>query len=103
MGESAGAINVYALMASALMVNANPKLFHRAMPMSGGISLASNLPPGSFPTLNTAAVVQAQGNALLHNVVIADGWQPTPPARPGSRRRPGADQRLPRSKDPASS
>jgi para-nitrobenzyl esterase len=74
MGQSAGAINVYALLTSPLMVAANPKLFHRVMPLSGGISLASNLPPGSFPTLNTRAVAQAQGNALLNNLVIADGF-----------------------------
>ena len=43
------------------------------MPLSGGISLASNLPVGSLPTLNTAAVALAQGNALLNNVLIADG------------------------------
>ena len=73
MGQSAGAINVYALLTSPLMVNANPKLFHRAMPISGGLSLASDLPAGSLPTLNPAAVARAQGNALLANLVIADG------------------------------
>lgn len=73
MGQSAGAIDVYALMTSPLMVNANPKLMHKAVPLSGGISLASNLPPGSFPTLNTAAVADAQGAALLTNLVIGDG------------------------------
>ena len=73
MGQSAGAIDVYALMTSPLMVSANPKLMHKAVPMSGGLSLLSNLPPGSFPTLNTAAVALAQGNALLYNLVIADG------------------------------
>ena len=39
MGQSAGAINVYALMTSPLAVNARPQLFHRALPLSGGISL----------------------------------------------------------------
>src|SRR5664279_6634227 len=73
MGQSAGAINVYALMTSPLMVNATPKLFHKAMPISGGLSLATNLPPGSLPTLNTSAVALAQGNALLNNLLIADG------------------------------
>jgi para-nitrobenzyl esterase len=74
MGQSAGAINVYALLTSPLMVAANPKLFHKVMPISGGLSLASNLPPGSFATLNTRAVAQAQGSALLNNLVIADGF-----------------------------
>jgi para-nitrobenzyl esterase len=73
MGQSAGAINVYALLTSPLMVAASPKLFHRVLPISGGLSLASNLPPGSFPTLNTRAVAQAQGSALLNNLVIGDG------------------------------
>ncbi|MFT4101044.1 MAG: carboxylesterase family protein [Burkholderiaceae bacterium] len=73
MGQSAGAINVYALLTSPLMANANPKLMHKAMPMSGGISLASNLPPGSIPTLNPASSALAQGNALLNALLIADG------------------------------
>jgi para-nitrobenzyl esterase len=73
MGQSAGAIDVYALLASPLMVNANVQLFHRLMPLSGGLSLASNLPPGSLPTLNPAPVALAQGNALLYNQLVADG------------------------------
>lgn len=73
MGQSAGAIDVYALLTSPLMVNANPRLFHKAIALSGGLSLPSNLPAGSLPTLNTAAVALAQGNALLYNLVIADG------------------------------
>lgn len=73
IGQSAGAINVYALLTSPLVVSANPKLMHKAMPLSGGISLASELPAGSIPTLNPAAVALAQGNALLNNLLIADG------------------------------
>jgi len=73
MGQSAGAINVYALLASPAMVDAQPKLFHRLVPLSGGISLASNLAPGRLPTLNPASVYLAQGNALLANQLIADG------------------------------
>jgi para-nitrobenzyl esterase len=73
MGQSAGAIDVYALLTSPLMVSANPKLFHKVVPLSGGLSLASNLPAGSLPTLNTAAVSRAQGNALLYNQLVADG------------------------------
>jgi len=73
MGQSAGAINVYALLTSPLVVNANPKLMHRVAPLSGGLSLASNLPPGSIPTLNPASTALAQGNALLYNLLIADG------------------------------
>jgi para-nitrobenzyl esterase len=73
MGQSAGAINVYALLTSPLVVNARPRLVHRAVPLSGGISLPTNLPPGRIPTLLPASVYLAQGNALLLNLVIADG------------------------------
>ncbi len=72
-GQSAGAINVYAMLTSPLMVQARPKLFHRAAAFSGGISLASNLPPGSLPTLSPASAYAAQGNALLVNQLIIDG------------------------------
>jgi para-nitrobenzyl esterase len=73
MGQSAGAINVYALLASPLMVDARPQLFHRLVPLSGGISLATNLAPGRIPTLAPAATYLAQGNALLTQRLIADG------------------------------
>ena len=73
MGQSAGAVNVYALLTSPQMASANPKLFHKAIPLSGGLSLASNLPTGSLPTLAPATTYLAQGNALLNNLLIADG------------------------------
>jgi para-nitrobenzyl esterase len=73
MGQSAGAINVYAMLTSPLVVHARPRLFHRAVALSGGISLATNLPPGRIPTLNPASVYLLQGNALLANLLIADG------------------------------
>ena len=73
MGQSAGAINVYALMTTPLTVNASPKLFHRVVPLSGGISLASNLPAGRIATLSPAATYQAQGSSLLSNQLMADG------------------------------
>jgi para-nitrobenzyl esterase len=69
MGQSAGAINIWALMTSPLAAG----LFHKAVPLSGGISLASNLPPGTIPTLNPASTYAAQGNALLARLLIADG------------------------------
>ena len=61
MGQSAGAVNVYALLTTPATVNARPRLFHRAAPLSGGISLASNLPPGRLPTLNTGRVLRGAG------------------------------------------
>jgi para-nitrobenzyl esterase len=69
MGQSAGAINIWALMTSPLSTG----LFHKAVPISGGISLASNLPAGTLPTLNPASTYLAQGNALLLNLLVADG------------------------------
>ena len=80
MGQSAGAINVWALMASPLVVQHHPQLFHRAVPMSGGLSLASNLPPLTIPTLSPAANYLAQGNALLRQQLQADGTAATPAA-----------------------
>jgi para-nitrobenzyl esterase len=73
MGQSAGAINVWAMLASPLVVGQRPALFHRAVPLSGGISLASNLPPGTLPTLNPRLIAQLQGAALLRELLIADG------------------------------
>lgn len=73
MGQSAGAINVYALLTTSATVDARPQLFHRAVPLSGGISLATNLPPGRLPTLNPASFYLNQGNQLLYRQVIADG------------------------------
>lgn len=73
MGQSAGAINVFALLTTPITVQARPQLFHRAVPLSGGISLASNLPPGRIPTLAPAAVYAAQGTQLLYRQLVADG------------------------------
>ncbi len=73
MGQSAGAINVYALMTSPQLANASPKLFHKSVPLSGGLSLASNLPAGSIPTMSPASTYLLQGNALLKQTLVADG------------------------------
>ncbi|MCM5678286.1 carboxylesterase family protein [Schlegelella sp. S2-27] len=69
MGQSAGAINTWALLASPKAVG----LFHKAVPLSGGISLAGNLPPGTVPMLNPAATYATQANALLAQLMVADG------------------------------
>jgi len=76
MGQSAGAVNVYALLTTPATVNARPRLFHRAAPLSGGISLASNLPPGRIPTLAPASAYATQGSQLLLRQVVADGLAP---------------------------
>lgn len=69
MGQSAGAINVWALLASPHAAG----LFHRAVPISGGISLASNLPAGMIPTLNPESAYLGQGNLLAQHLVVGDG------------------------------
>ena len=69
MGQSAGAINTWALLASPKAAG----LFHKAIPLSGGISLASNLPAGTIPTLNPATTYAAQADNLLYQLLIADG------------------------------
>ncbi len=69
MGQSAGAINVWALLTSPRAAG----LFQRAVPVSGGISLPGNLPPGSIPTLMPAAAYLAQSMGLLAQLLIADG------------------------------
>jgi para-nitrobenzyl esterase len=69
MGQSAGAINAWALLTSPLAAG----LFQRAAPLSGGISLGTNLPPGNIPTLNPASTYLGQANTLLVKLLIADG------------------------------
>jgi carboxylesterase type B len=73
MGESAGAVNVFAVMTSPIVVNAKPALVHKLLPMSGGISLAAELPSGSIATLAPAATYRAQADLLLSQMLIADG------------------------------
>ena len=73
MGQSAGAVNVYAVMTSPLVVNANPALVHRFVPISGGIALAGEVPAGSIATLAPASAFRGQADFLLANLVIGDG------------------------------
>lgn len=68
-GESAGATNLLAVMTSPMAKG----LFHKAFEMSGGISLASNLPMGTLPTLSPASASLAQGQAILEKLLVADG------------------------------
>ena len=73
MGQSAGAVDVDAVMVSPLVVNASPSLVHRVVPISGGLSLASELPAGSIATLAPASAYAGQAAYLLAQLVIGDG------------------------------
>ena len=73
MGESAGAVNIYALLTSPLVVKAKPQIVHRLLPMSGGISRAEDLPPGALPVLYPPAVFESQAKLLLTSLLINDG------------------------------
>ena len=70
-GQSAGAINVYALIVSPLMQGAG--LFQKAAAFSGGISLASQLPTGSVGLLSPLSTSATQGTQLLYSLLVADG------------------------------
>lgn len=69
MGQSAGAVNTWALLTSPSAAN----LFQKAIPLSGGIALATELPKGSLATLNPATAYEKQANNLLYASVIKDG------------------------------
>jgi para-nitrobenzyl esterase len=73
MGESAGAVNVYALLTSPLVAEARPSLAHRVLPMSGGISRAEDLPPASVPVLLDPAYFDRQAELLLMRSLVGDG------------------------------
>ena len=73
MGQSAGAVNVFAVMTSPLVVGANPSLVHKLVPISGGLSPASELPPGSIATMAAPSAFRAQADYFLAQLVIADG------------------------------
>ena len=83
MGQSAGAVNVWALMTMPLVVNANPALVHRLIPISGGIARDVDVPPALaaqtggqnwfVQTLEDESVWETRANALLTHLVVADG------------------------------
>lgn len=74
MGQSAGAVNVLALMTSPLVAQATPRLFHRIVPLSGGISTSATIqPPGSLPAIGDLRDFAKQGEELLLQALIADG------------------------------
>ena len=69
MGQSAGAINALALLTAPQASG----LFHKLVPISGGISLATNLSAGSIPTLNPVSRYATQASQLLAHLAVADG------------------------------
>ncbi|HEY1720621.1 MAG TPA: carboxylesterase family protein [Magnetospirillaceae bacterium] len=73
MGESAGATNTFSLLTSPVVVETRPALFHRAVPLSGGLGTAADLPPDSIPIILPDAYSQAQSAKLLTSLLIADG------------------------------
>ncbi|WP_395702465.1 carboxylesterase/lipase family protein [Aquabacterium sp.] len=76
MGQSAGAVNVYALLASPMLVARSRPLFHRLVALSGGISSAATLPKGAIPGVLPAPVWAARGEALLLEALVAAGLAP---------------------------
>ena len=73
MGHSAGAVNILAVMTSPLVVGATPQLAHKFVPMSGAISLGSELPAGSIPGLARVVDFRGQADYFLNQMVLADG------------------------------
>jgi carboxylesterase type B len=73
MGQSAGAVNVFAVMTSPLVVAANPAIVHKLLPISGGLSPASELPAGSLATMAAPSDFRGQADYFLARLVIADG------------------------------
>ncbi|MDH6590562.1 para-nitrobenzyl esterase [Variovorax sp. TBS-050B] len=73
MGQSAGAVNVYALLTSPMLVARPAPLFHRLVALSGGISTAATLPPGAIAAIQPRALWAERGEALLLQSLLADG------------------------------
>ena len=77
MGQSAGAVNVYALLTSPMLVQRpGPKLFHRLVPLSGGISTPATLPKGGIAGVQPLGVWEKRGEGLLTEALIAAGRAP---------------------------
>ncbi|CAA2110470.1 carboxylesterase/lipase family protein [Variovorax paradoxus] len=73
MGQSAGAVNVYALQSSPMLVARGRVLFHRLAALSGGLSTAASLPSGGIPAVLPAPVWAARGQALVLESLVAGG------------------------------
>jgi para-nitrobenzyl esterase len=73
MGESAGAVNIYALLTSPTVAARSTPLFHRLIALSGGISTAATMPAGSIAVIQPYALWAERGNALLAESLVSDG------------------------------
>jgi para-nitrobenzyl esterase len=71
MGQSAGAVNVYALQTSPFLAARSTPLFHRVAALSGGLSTAATLPSGSIPGVLPMRVWSTRAEALLVHSLIA--------------------------------
>jgi para-nitrobenzyl esterase len=76
MGQSAGAVNVYALLTSPMLSARSKPLFHRVVALSGGISTAASLPKGAIAGVLPASLWATRGEALLVETLVADGRAP---------------------------
>lgn len=73
MGQSAGAVNVYALLTSPMLLARDKPPFQRAVVLSGGISTAASLPKGAIPGVLPAALWAKRGDALLDEMLMSQG------------------------------
>ncbi|MBL8304915.1 MAG: carboxylesterase family protein [Ideonella sp.] len=73
MGQSAGAVNVYALLTSPMLVERARPLFHRVIGLSGGLSTAATLPKGAIAGVLPRAVWTTRAEALLQEALVAAG------------------------------
>lgn len=76
MGQSAGAVNVYALLTSPLLAARHDALFQRVVALSGGLSTAASLPAGAIPGVLPRPVWTARGEALLTQALAQQGKAP---------------------------
>lgn len=76
MGQSAGAVNVYALLTSPMMAARVKPLFHRLVALSGGISTVASLPAGAIAGVLPESLWATRGEALMLEALIADGHAP---------------------------
>lgn len=76
MGQSAGAVNVYALLTSPMLTERPHPPFQRLIALSGGLSTAATLPKGGIAGVLPRAVWAARGEALLLESAVAAGRAP---------------------------